>query len=179
VGGVKVGIVGMAYQWTAKTGDRSLTEGWSFGIKEREVQEHVRELREKEKVDLVLLLSHMGLPTDMKFASRVQGIDAVIGAHTHDLVKVPIKVGGTLVCQAGSHGKNLGRLDLTVRNGKVVKHDHEVYRIAAKEVKADQIRRSRRRLRAVHREAVARDRTDEDDDLAARDLAEPDGQLHQ
>ena len=137
VGGVKVGIIGMAYQWTAKTGDRSLTEGWSFGLKEKEVQEHVRELRDKEKVDLVLLLSHMGLPTDMKFVSRVRGIDAVIGAHTHDLVKVPIKVGGTLVCQAGSHGKNLGRLDLTVRNGKVVKYDHEVYRIVAKEIKAD------------------------------------------
>jgi sulfur-oxidizing protein SoxB len=140
--GVKVGIIGLTYQWTAKTGERSLTEGWSFGIREKEVEKFAAELREKHKCDIVIAISHMGKGADLKFASRVNGLDAILGAHTHDLIDPPIEIrnpGGktTLVCQAGSHGKNLGRLDLWVKNGKVVRHEHQIYRVRAKAIPPD------------------------------------------
>ncbi len=140
--GVRVGVIGLTYQWAAKTGERALTEGWSFGIREKEVEGFAKELREKHKCDIVIAISHMGKGADVKFASRVKGLDVILGSHTHDLIDPPVEVKNpegktTFVCQAGSHGKNLGRLDLWIKDGKIVRHEHEIYRIRANEIKPD------------------------------------------
>lgn len=140
--GVKVGIIGLTYQWTAKTGDRSLTEGWSFGIREKETESFAIELRKDHGCDIVIAISHMGKGADMKFASRVRGIDAILGGHTHDLIERPVEITSpdkrkTLVCQAGSHGKNLGCLDLRVRDKSIAGYECRVYRIRAGEIKPD------------------------------------------
>ena len=72
---------------------------------------------------LVVVLSHNGMDVDIKMASRVRGIDAILGGHTHDGVPVPVVVpnggGKTLVTNAGSNGKFLGVLDFDVRDGQV------------------------------------------------------------
>jgi sulfur-oxidizing protein SoxB len=69
------------------------------------------------------VLSHNGMDVDLKMASRVTGIDAIFGGHTHDGVPQPVKVknakGMTLVTNAGSNGKFLGVMDFDVRGGKV------------------------------------------------------------
>ena len=137
IDGVKVAIVGITYQWTAKTGDRELTEGWSFGLREREIGELVEELREDEEVDVVVGLSHMGYQVDQKYAARVKGFDAIIGAHTHDVTLDPPVVGNTVVVQAGSQGKYVGRLDLKIKNGKVSGFEHEILRVVSKDIPAD------------------------------------------
>ena len=89
--------------------------GLTFGIQEDQAQKLVDELRDVKKVDLVVLLSHNGLSTDLKMAGRVNGIDVVLGGHTHDGIPEPIAVGRTLVMNSGAHGKFLSRLDLDVR----------------------------------------------------------------
>ena len=70
-----------------------------------------------------MLLSHNGMDVDLKLASRVTGIDAILGGHTHDGVPQPSESrnrgGKTLVTNAGSNGKFLGVLDFDVRDGKV------------------------------------------------------------
>lgn len=142
VSGVKVGIIGLTYQWTAKTGDRSLTEGWSFGIREKETESYAIELRRDHGCDIVIVISHMGKGADMKFASRVRGIDAILGGHTHDLIERPVEINSpdkrmTLVCQAGSHSKNLGCLDLRVRDKSISGYECRVYRIRAEKLKPD------------------------------------------
>jgi sulfur-oxidizing protein SoxB len=72
---------------------------------------------------LVLVLSHNGMDVDLKMASRVRGIDAIFGGHTHDGVPVAVPManagGTTLVTNAGSNGKFLGVMDLEVKGGKV------------------------------------------------------------
>jgi sulfur-oxidizing protein SoxB len=72
---------------------------------------------------VVVLLSHNGMDVDLKLASRVSGIDAILGGHTHDGVPQPVEVrnakGVTLVTNAGSNSKFLGVLDFDVRGGKV------------------------------------------------------------
>jgi S-sulfosulfanyl-L-cysteine sulfohydrolase len=74
-------------------------------------------------VDAVILLSHNGMDVDLKLASRVTGIDVILGGHTHDAVPQPVAVknasGTTLVTNAGSNGKFLGVLDLKVGKGHV------------------------------------------------------------
>jgi S-sulfosulfanyl-L-cysteine sulfohydrolase len=71
----------------------------------------------------VVLLSHNGMDVDLKLASRVRGIDVILGGHTHDAIPQPIAVsnagGVTLVTNAGSNGKFLGVLDLELAKGKI------------------------------------------------------------
>jgi len=120
--GVKVGIVGQAFPYTPIANPRYFVSEWTFGIQEAELQKRVDEVRGKG-AQVVVLLSHNGMDVDLKLASRVTGIDAILGGHTHDAVPQPVEIrnpgGMTLVTNAGSNGKFLGVLDLDVREGKL------------------------------------------------------------
>ena len=87
------------------------------------MQKVVDTVRGKERADAVILLSHNGMDVDLKLASRVRGIDVILGGHTHDAVPQPSLVtnpgGRTLVANGGSNGKFLGVLDLDVGQGKL------------------------------------------------------------
>src|SRR6202008_3383212 len=95
---------------------------WSFGIQEHSLQSHVDAARAKG-AQVVVLLSHNGMDVDLKLASRVRGIDAILGGHTHDAVPRPVwgaNAGGpTRVTNAASHGKFVGVLDLDVKGDRV------------------------------------------------------------
>jgi sulfur-oxidizing protein SoxB len=120
--GVKVAVVGQAFPYTPIANPRWMMPDWSFGIQDDNMQKVVDEARSKG-AQVVVVLSHNGMDVDLKMASRVTGIDAILGGHTHDGVPQPVKVknakGVTLVTNAGSNGKFLGVLDFDVRNGKV------------------------------------------------------------
>ena len=122
VNGVPIGIVGQAFPYTPIAHPRYLVPDWTFGLKEAELQKHVDEVRAKG-VKAVVLLSHNGMDVDLKLASRVTGIDVILGGHTHDGVPKPVPVknpgGTTLVTIAGCNGKFLGVLDLDVRDGRL------------------------------------------------------------
>lgn len=120
--GVPVAIIGQAFPYTPIANPRHLVPDWSFGIQEENMQAMVDEVRAKG-AKAVVVLSHNGMDVDLKMASRVRGIDAIMGGHTHDGVPAPVIVsnggGKTLVTNAGSNGKFLGVLDFDVRGGKV------------------------------------------------------------
>jgi S-sulfosulfanyl-L-cysteine sulfohydrolase len=122
INGVAVAIVGQAFPYTPVANPRWLTPDWTFGIRDREMQETVDAAR-ADGAQVVVLLSHNGMDVDLKMASRVTGIDAIFGGHTHDGVPAPTVVenasGKTLVTNAGSNGKFLGVMDFDVRDGKV------------------------------------------------------------
>ena len=122
VNGVPVAIVGQAFPYTPIANPRYFVSEWNFGIQEEEMQKTVDEARAKG-AQAVVLLSHNGMDVDLKMASRVRGIDAILGGHTHDGVPAPVIVknpgGQTIVTNAGSNGKFLGVLDLDIKGGKV------------------------------------------------------------
>jgi sulfur-oxidizing protein SoxB len=122
VNGVPVAIIGQAFPYTPIANPRHLVPEWTFGIQEESLQKYVDEARAKG-AQVVVVLSHNGMDTDLKMASRVTGVDVIFGGHTHDAVPqaIPVKnaKGTTLVTNAGSNGKFLGVMDLDVRNGKV------------------------------------------------------------
>ena len=70
---------------------------------------------------MVVLLSHNGFDVDAKLAARVEGIDIILTAHTHDALPQPVRVGNTLLVASGSHGKFLSRLDVEVDGGRVAR----------------------------------------------------------
>ncbi len=122
INGVPVAIIGQAFPYTPIANPRHMVADWSFGIRDEEMQAVVDEVRGKG-AQVVVVLSHNGMDVDLKMASRVSGIDMILGGHTHDAIPAPVKVsnkgGVTLVSNAGSNGKFLTVVDFDVRNGKV------------------------------------------------------------
>ncbi len=122
VNGVPVAIIGQAFPYTPIANPRYLTPDWSFGIQDEPLQKTVDAVRARG-AQVVVLLSHNGMDVDLKLASRVSGIDAILGGHTHDGVPQPLTIrnarGTTLVTNAGSNGKFLGVLDFDVKAGRV------------------------------------------------------------
>ncbi|MBK1644799.1 thiosulfohydrolase SoxB [Thiocapsa imhoffii] len=123
LGGVKVAVIGQAFPYTPIANPQRFIPDWTFGIQDARMQEIVDEVRENEKPDLVVVISHNGMDVDLKMASRVTGIDVIFGGHTHDGVPEPSVVenaaGKTLVTNAGSNGKFLGVMDMEVKDGKL------------------------------------------------------------
>ena len=120
--GVPVAIVGQAFPYTPIANPRWMVAEWEFGIQDENMQKVVDEARAKG-AQVVVVVSHNGMDVDLKMASRVRGIDAILGGHTHDGMPVASIVknagGQTIVTNAGSNGKFLGVLDFDVKNGKV------------------------------------------------------------
>jgi S-sulfosulfanyl-L-cysteine sulfohydrolase len=123
VDGFRIGVVGQAFPYVPIAHPKRFTPDWTFGIRDAELQKLVDDLRQKDKVDAVVLLSHNGMDVDLKLASRITGIDIILGGHTHDAVPQPVAVanagGKTLVSNAGSSGKFLGVIDLELTKGGV------------------------------------------------------------
>lgn len=122
INGIPVAIVGQAFPYTPIANPRHMVADWSFGIQDENMQKTVDEARAKG-AQVVVVISHNGMDVDLKMASRVTGIDAIMGGHTHDGVPAPSIVknrsGQTLVTNAGSNGKFLGVLDFDVKGGKI------------------------------------------------------------
>ncbi|HRO61034.1 MAG TPA: thiosulfohydrolase SoxB, partial [Burkholderiaceae bacterium] len=140
INGVPVAIIGQAFPYTPIANPRYLVPDWSFGIRDEELQKVVDEVRGKG-AQVVVVLSHNGMDVDLKMASRVRGVDAILGGHTHDGVPQPVIVsnagGRTLVTNAGSNGKFLGVLDLDVKSGAVADYRYRLLPVFSELLPAD------------------------------------------
>jgi sulfur-oxidizing protein SoxB len=138
--GIQVAIIGQAFPYTPIANPRYFTPDWTFGIQEENMQKTIDEVRSKG-AKVVVLLSHNGMDVDLKMASRVRGLDAILGGHTHDGVPIPVKVknagGVTLVTNAGSNSKFLGVLDFDVKGGKPVDFRYKLFPIFSNMIPAD------------------------------------------
>ncbi|MFJ4290392.1 thiosulfohydrolase SoxB [Cupriavidus sp. NPDC089707] len=140
INGVPVAIIGQAFPYTPIANPRYFVPDWTFGIQEENLQQVIDEARGKG-AQAVVLLSHNGMDVDLKLASRVRGLDAILGGHTHDGVPRPVAVknagGTTLVTNAGSNGKFLGVLDFDVKGGKVADFRYRLLPVFANYLPAD------------------------------------------
>ncbi len=138
--GVKVAIIGQSFPYTPIANPRWMVPDWSFGIQDENMQKTVDDARAKG-ARVVVVLSHNGMDVDLKMASRVTGIDAILGGHTHDGVPQPVKVknagGITLVTNAGSNGKFLGVLDFDVKNGRIADFRYKLLPVFSNLLPAD------------------------------------------
>ncbi|MDO9087567.1 MAG: bifunctional metallophosphatase/5'-nucleotidase [Anaerolineaceae bacterium] len=131
IGGLRIGLVGIASNIVDKAMPPSFSEGIYFTLGREELPSIIHVLRTQEKVDLVVLISHLGFPQDMKLVSEVQGIDVCLSGHTHHRLYKPVLQGKTLIMQSGSHGSFLGRLDLEIEGGRIADYKHELIEVTA------------------------------------------------
>ncbi len=135
-GGARVAVIGQAFPYLPVSNPGWMFPDYSFGIRERRMQEMVDEVR-ADGADLVVVLSHNGFPTDRQMAQRVSGIDVILSGHTHDAIPEPVIEGETLLIASGSHGKFVTRLDLDVRDGRMMGFRHKLIPIFADVITPD------------------------------------------
>lgn len=127
--GLRIGVAGIASNIVDKTMPPSFSEGVFFTNGVKELPGVIRTLREDEKVDLVVLVSHLGFPQDMQLMLQAPGVDVDLSAHTHHRLEHAVRQGTALVVQAGSQGSFLTRLDLSIDNGKIVDFRHRLIEV--------------------------------------------------
>ena len=135
-GGLRVGLVGIASNIVDKTMPSSFSEGIYFTLGREELPPIIDILRSREKVDLIVLISHLGFPQDMKLLSEVEGVDVCLSGHTHNRLYSPVIQGKTIIIQSGSQASFLGRLDLELRDGQISDYRHQLIEVGA-DIKPD------------------------------------------
>lgn len=123
---IKIGVIGIAATIVDKVMPDHFSEGVYFTDGYEELPGYIKELKEEEDVDLVVLLSHLGFPQEVKLSKEIDGIDVLLSAHTHNRVYEPAVVNNTIIIQSGCHGSFLGRLDLEVQGKEIVDFNHEL-----------------------------------------------------
>lgn len=136
VNGIKVGIVGLAYANTPLTTARKNVTGLKFEAPQSVAAKLIPQLR-SAGAQITVVLSHSGLGADRELAKVVPGIDVIIGGHSHNRMKEALREGQTLIVQAGAHGSDLGRLDLTIEDGRITSHRRSLIVLDEKAVAAD------------------------------------------
>ncbi len=138
----RVAIIGQAFPYTPIANPKRFMPDWQFGIEETRLQTLVATIKDQQRADVIVLLSHNGLEVDLKLASRISGIDVILGGHTHDALPRPIEIanpsGTTLVTNAGSHGKFLAVLDIKVKSAKVVDYRYHLLPVFSDLIPPDQ-----------------------------------------
>ncbi len=124
-GGVKVAVIGQAFPYMPIANPGWMFPEYSFGIRDEHMQSMVDEVR-SQGAELVVCLSHNGFDVDKKMAGVVKGIDVILSGHTHDALPEPVVVGETIVIASGSNGKFVSRVDLDVRDGRMMGFRHKL-----------------------------------------------------
>ncbi len=142
INGARICIVGQAFPRTGNANPQEFFPDWSFGLREDDMIELVKNIRAEEKPDAIVLLSHNGMDVDIKMAQNVPGLNAVFGGHTHDGMPKPVEVknveGHTcLVTNAGSNGKYIGVMDFDIQDGKLKAMHYNMLPIISEWLPAD------------------------------------------
>ncbi|MBT2132529.1 thiosulfohydrolase SoxB [Aliiroseovarius lamellibrachiae] len=135
-GGVKIAVIGQAFPYMPIANPRWMFPEYSFGIRDENMQAMVDEVR-AAGAELVVCLSHNGFDVDKKMATRVKGLDVILSGHTHDALPEPVQVEQTFIIASGSNSKFVSRIDLDVRDGKMMGIRHKLIPIFADVITPD------------------------------------------
>ena len=138
--GLRIGIFGLMGKDAAEVAPFSSPVTFDDPI--ATAQKIVKTLRETEKADMVICLSHSGLSENKKrsedeiLAREVNGIDIIISGHTHTKIKEALLVNDTIIVQAWEYGKQLGVIDIAYNDGQVFLKNYKLVEIDDK-IKGD------------------------------------------
>lgn len=128
--GLKIGVIGVSCHIIDKTMPPHFSTGIFFTLGKDELPSQIDRLRNVEKVDLVVVLSHLGFPLEAKIASEVDGIDILLSGHTHNRLYEPVVINNTIIIQSGCHGSFIGRLDLEIKDGWISNYQHKLMEVS-------------------------------------------------
>jgi len=153
-GNLKVGVIGIAATIIDKVMPDWFSEGIYLTLGNEELPTYIEELKEKD-VDVIVVLSHLGFPQEIKLAEEVDGIDVLLSGHIHNRVHKPAVVNDTIIIQSGCHGSFVGRLDLEVENKKVVDFKHQLLTVEENIKEDEEVKSEVEKVMAPHREKLS------------------------
>lgn len=128
--GIKVAILGIASNIVDKTMPSHFSKGIYFTQGNEELPKHIETLKEQENTDVIVLISHLGFPQNLKLLKEVDGVDICLSSHTHYRTESMVKAGNTVMIESGCHGSFLGRLDVTLQNKKLKNVNFELIEVS-------------------------------------------------
>jgi 2',3'-cyclic-nucleotide 2'-phosphodiesterase (5'-nucleotidase family) len=128
IAGAKVGFIGYTDHLVPKRQSPAYSEGIGFTHATENVAKYVKYLKEVEGCGIIFVVTHMGLAQQVGLSNdpSVEGVDFIIGADTHERVRVPIEGKYTKVIECGAFGSFIGKLDISVINGKMSSYQYEL-----------------------------------------------------
>ncbi|MEL7090686.1 MAG: thiosulfohydrolase SoxB [Pseudomonadota bacterium] len=135
-GGTKIAVIGQAFPYMPIANPRWMFPEYAFGIRDENMAAMVEEVR-AQGAECVVVLSHNGFDVDKKMASVVPGIDVILSGHTHDALPEPVLVGETIILPSGSNGKFVSRIDLDIRDGRMMGYRTKLIPIFADVIEPD------------------------------------------
>ena len=154
--GLKIALIGFTDPDVPLRQPPSFSEGIVYeetGI----LQPLVDEARKEGKADLVVLLTHIGLPKAVSLAESLKGVDVILSADTHERTEKPIIRGNTWVVEAGAFGSHLGKLELIVANGRLSRREWTLIELRAGQIGEDaEVKALVQKSLAPYRESLGR-----------------------
>lgn len=128
IAGAKVGFIGYTDHLIPKRQSPAYSEGIRFEHADFNVAKYIRLLKDVEGCGIIFIVTHMGLAQQVGLANNpaVEGADFILGADTHERVRVPIEGKYTKVVECGAFGSFLGKLDIEVENGKMKSYKYQL-----------------------------------------------------
>jgi S-sulfosulfanyl-L-cysteine sulfohydrolase len=139
IAGVKIGFIGYTDHLIPKRQSPAYSAGLKFEHADKNLAKYVKLLREVEGCEVVIVATHMGLAQQVGLANNpaAEGVDIILGADTHERVRVPIQAKYSKVIECGAFGSFLGKLDLQIENGKLKGMDYALLDVDPDKYKAD------------------------------------------
>lgn len=139
IAGAKVGFIGYTDHLIPKRQSPAYSEGIRFEHADFNVAKYIRLLKEVEGCGIIFIVTHMGLAQQVGLANNpaVAGADFILGADTHERVRVPIEGKYTKVVECGAFGSFLGKLDIEVENGKMKSYKYQLLDVDPAKYPAD------------------------------------------
>ncbi len=137
--GVKIGFLGYTDHLVPRRQPPALSRGLAYSKPDENLKYYVSVLKQQEKCDFIILLSHCGLSQQLALGNNpdIEGVDYIFGGDTHERVRKPIITKYCKVVEPGAFGSFIGRLDLDIKGGKIVGEKYELIEVAADKIKAD------------------------------------------
>ena len=137
VAGIKIGFVSYTDPLVPQRQSPAYSKGIIYTFPEENLSYYVKVLKEQEQCDFIILLSHLGLSQQIALANKpeCEGVDYIFGGDTHERVRKPIQCKYSKVVEPGAFGSFVGRLDLGVENGKIVRQQYTLDEISTKQYK--------------------------------------------
>lgn len=139
IAGAKVGFIGYTDHLIPKRQSPAYSEGIRFEHADFNVAKYIKLLKEVEGCGIIFIVTHMGLAQQVGLANNpaVAGTDFILGADTHERVRVPIEGKYTRVVECGAFGSFLGKLDIGTENGKMKSYKYQLLDVDPAKYPAD------------------------------------------
>lgn len=139
VAGVKIGFLGYTDPLVPIRQSPNYSKGIIYTKPEENLSHYVDVLKNQEQCCFIIIIAHLGLSQQISLANmpECEGVNYILGGDTHERVRNPIVCKYAKVVEPGAFGSFIGKLDLTIENGKVIKDSYELLEVASSELKPD------------------------------------------